>query len=160
MSVVAVVCSRDRGSCARDGVIAGRCQPPRAVTTVTALGRWLHPSLVKALSGEALPGRISPGGRFPSNGARPAAASLATRLTTTQPWSTASCHGEAKNARGDKRTARIKTANGYSLTVTGALAVAEHLLANDVPGGAYTPARLIGSDLLTRLPGSGPLQMA
>ena len=52
--------------------------------------------------------------------------------------------GEATNARGDKRTARIKTANGYSLTVTGALAVVEHLLAHDVPGGAYTPAKLIG----------------
>jgi short subunit dehydrogenase-like uncharacterized protein len=33
-------------------------------------------------------------------------------------------------------------------------------LANDVPGGAYTPAKLIGPDLLTRLPRSGPLQMA
>ena len=61
---------------------------------------------------------------------------------------------------GDKRTARIKTANGYSLTVTGALAVVEHLLANDVPGGAYTPAKLVGPDLVTRLPGSGPLQVA
>jgi short subunit dehydrogenase-like uncharacterized protein len=68
--------------------------------------------------------------------------------------------GEVANARGDKRTARIKTANGYSVTVTGALAVAEHLLANKVPGGAYTPAKLIGPDLVTRLPGSGPLQMA
>jgi short subunit dehydrogenase-like uncharacterized protein len=67
--------------------------------------------------------------------------------------------GEATNSRGDKRTARIKTANGYSLTMTGALAVAEHLLANDVPGGAYTPAKLIGPDLITRLPGSGPLQI-
>jgi short subunit dehydrogenase-like uncharacterized protein len=67
--------------------------------------------------------------------------------------------GEATNSRGDKRTARIKTANGYSLTVTGALAVAEHLLANDVPGGAYTPAKLVGPDLVTRLPGSGPLQI-
>jgi short subunit dehydrogenase-like uncharacterized protein len=67
--------------------------------------------------------------------------------------------GEATNARGDKRTARIKTANGYSLTVTGALAVVEHLLTTDVPGGAYTPARLVGPDLVTRLPGSGPLQV-
>jgi short subunit dehydrogenase-like uncharacterized protein len=67
--------------------------------------------------------------------------------------------GEATNLRGDKRTARITTANGYSLTVTGALAVAEHLLANDVPGGACTPAKLIGPDLVTRLPGSGPLQI-
>jgi short subunit dehydrogenase-like uncharacterized protein len=68
--------------------------------------------------------------------------------------------GEVTNARGDKRTARIKTANGYSLTVTGALAVVEHLLAHDVPGGAYTPAKLIGPDLVTRLPGSGPMQIA
>src|SRR5262245_50768895 len=44
--------------------------------------------------------------------------------------------GEATNARGDKRTARVKTANGYSLTVTGALAVVEHLLAHDVNGVA------------------------
>jgi short subunit dehydrogenase-like uncharacterized protein len=67
--------------------------------------------------------------------------------------------GEATNARGDQRTARIKTANGYSLTVTGALTVVEHLMANSVPGGTYTPARLIGPDLVTRLPGSGPLEM-
>ena len=67
--------------------------------------------------------------------------------------------GEVTNARGDKRTARIKTANGYSLTVTGALAVVEYLLARDVPGGTYTPATLIGPDLVTRLPGSGPMQI-
>jgi len=68
--------------------------------------------------------------------------------------------GEATNAWGDKRTARIKTANGYNLTVTGALAVVEHLLAHDVPGGAYTPAKLMGADLVTRLPGSGLMQIA
>ena len=67
--------------------------------------------------------------------------------------------GEAMDARGDKRIARIKTANGYSLTVTGALAVVEHLLTHDIPGGAYTPATLIGPDLVTRLPGSGPMQI-
>jgi short subunit dehydrogenase-like uncharacterized protein len=68
--------------------------------------------------------------------------------------------GEVTNARGDKRTARIKTANGYSLTVTGALAVVEHLLTHDMPGGTYTPATLIGPDLVTRLPGSGSMQIA
>ena len=67
--------------------------------------------------------------------------------------------GEVTNARGDKRTARIKTANGYSLTVTGALAVVEYLLAHEVPGGTCTPAKLIGPDLVTRLPGSGPIQI-
>jgi short subunit dehydrogenase-like uncharacterized protein len=68
--------------------------------------------------------------------------------------------GEVTNARGDKRTARIKTANGYSLTVTGALAVAEHLLGNSVPGGYYTPVKLMGPGLVTGLPGSGPVQIA
>jgi short subunit dehydrogenase-like uncharacterized protein len=68
--------------------------------------------------------------------------------------------GEVTNARGDKRTARIRTANGYSLTVTGALAVVEHLLAHELPGGTYTPATLIGPDLVSRLPDSGPLQIA
>ena len=68
--------------------------------------------------------------------------------------------GEATNAQGDKRTARIKTANGYSLTVTGALAVVEYLLASGMPGGAFTPAKLIGPDLVTRLPGSGPIKFS
>lgn len=65
--------------------------------------------------------------------------------------------GEARNAAGSVCTARIKTANGYSLTVTGSLAVVEHLLREAPAGGAYTPARLLGADLVTRLPGSGEL---
>ena len=68
--------------------------------------------------------------------------------------------GEVTNAGGDKRTARIKTANGYSLTVTGALAVVEHMLDKSAVGGAYTPAQLMGAEFVTRLPGSGPMQMA
>lgn len=67
--------------------------------------------------------------------------------------------GEATNARGEKKTARIRTANGYSLTITGSLAVVEHLMTARATGGAYTPARLVGADLVTRLPGSGPLQI-
>jgi short subunit dehydrogenase-like uncharacterized protein len=43
--------------------------------------------------------------------------------------------------------------------VTGALAVVEHLLIHGVTGGAYTPAKLLGPDLVTRLPGSGPMQI-
>ena len=67
--------------------------------------------------------------------------------------------GEARNARGQTVTARIRTANVYSVTVTGALAVIEHLLNHAPAGGAYTPARLVGADLVTRLPGSGPIQV-
>ncbi|MFT4102174.1 MAG: saccharopine dehydrogenase NADP-binding domain-containing protein [Burkholderiaceae bacterium] len=67
--------------------------------------------------------------------------------------------GEVRNARGQTKTARIRTDNTYSLTVTGALAVVEHLMQNEPTGGAYTPASLVGADLVTRLPGSGPLQI-
>ena len=65
--------------------------------------------------------------------------------------------GEVTNAAGQKKTARIQTANGYSLTVTGALAVTEFLLRETPAGGSYTPSRLMGADLVTTLPGSGPL---
>lgn len=65
--------------------------------------------------------------------------------------------GEATNTRGEKKTARIRTANGYSLTITGSLAVIEHLMDNQPTGGAYTPSRLVGADLVTRLPESGEL---
>lgn len=68
--------------------------------------------------------------------------------------------GEARNAAGAVRTARIKVANGYALTVTGALAVIEFLDQQRMAGGAYTPSRLCGADLVTRLPGSGPLQLS
>jgi short subunit dehydrogenase-like uncharacterized protein len=68
--------------------------------------------------------------------------------------------GEVRNAAGATRTARIKTANGYDVTVHGALAVARHLLErNSTEGGSFTPARLCGVDLVTGLPGSGELSV-
>ena len=66
---------------------------------------------------------------------------------------------EAKKARGEKKIARIRTANGYSLTIAGSLAVVEHLMKNKLAGGAYTPSKLVGADLVTHLPESGPLQI-
>jgi short subunit dehydrogenase-like uncharacterized protein len=70
--------------------------------------------------------------------------------------------GEARNARGEVVTARIRTANGYSLTVTGALAVVAQVLerAGSLEAGAYTPSRLAGSDLVTRLPGTGAVTLS
>lgn len=65
--------------------------------------------------------------------------------------------GEAVNARGERRTARVQTANGYSLTVPGALAVTEHLLRHDAPGGYATPSRLMGHALVSRIQGGGPI---
>jgi short subunit dehydrogenase-like uncharacterized protein len=68
--------------------------------------------------------------------------------------------GEARNAEDKKIVARVKTANGYSLTVTGSLAVASFILMEkNVAGGAYTPSRLMGSDLVERLDGCGKIQV-
>ena len=65
--------------------------------------------------------------------------------------------GEARNTRGEIKTARIQTENAYSLTVNGSLTVVNYLLKNTVKGGTYTPAKLMGYKLVTELPGSGPL---
>ncbi len=62
--------------------------------------------------------------------------------------------GEAKNAKGERKIVRIKTANGYALTVSGSLAVVEFLLKNKVKAGYTTPAQLMGSDFISKLPGS------
>lgn len=67
--------------------------------------------------------------------------------------------GEATNANGEKKVARIRTANGYSLTVTGSLAVVEHILSKKPNGGAYTPSALVGAELITTLPESGSMQI-
>jgi hypothetical protein len=52
---------------------------------------------------------------------------------------------EVRNAAGEKRTARLETANGYWLTVNGTLMAVEFLLKNALPGGYYTPSMLMGS---------------
>jgi len=63
--------------------------------------------------------------------------------------------GEARNAEGVVKTVRIKTANGYSLTVDGALTIAVWIMNNPVEGGSFTPAMLLGAELVEKLPGSG-----
>lgn len=63
--------------------------------------------------------------------------------------------GEAQNTHGQTKTVRIQTDNTYSLTINGSLIVIRYLLNNKVQGGSYTPAKLMGSDLVTKIPGSG-----
>ena len=67
--------------------------------------------------------------------------------------------GEAVNARDERKTARIRTANGYSLTITGSLTVVEYLMTHQPAGGAYTPEKLVGADLVSQLPESGSLRI-
>jgi short subunit dehydrogenase-like uncharacterized protein len=63
--------------------------------------------------------------------------------------------GEARNGAGSVRRGRLRTGNGYDVTVHGALGVVEKLLSQPHPPGAYTPAQLMGQGYITTLPGSG-----
>jgi short subunit dehydrogenase-like uncharacterized protein len=69
--------------------------------------------------------------------------------------------GEVRDGSGVTRTARIRTANGYDVTIHGALAVVRHVIGSNtlVPGNT-TPSLLCGADLIERLPGSGPLVLS
>jgi short subunit dehydrogenase-like uncharacterized protein len=61
--------------------------------------------------------------------------------------------GEARNNRGDVRTAHLTTSNGYRLTVDGVLMAVRALLADAPAGGYFTPAQLLGTRCVERLPG-------
>lgn len=67
--------------------------------------------------------------------------------------------GEAVNAAGETRVARIRTANGYTVTMYGSIEVVKYLLENGVEGGAYTPSKLAGKDLVKQVPGTGELSI-
>lgn len=67
--------------------------------------------------------------------------------------------GEVVNDAGVCKTGFLQTANGYDVTVQGALAVAEYLLSNTPAGGYYTPAHLLGPGLIETLPGSSPIRI-
>ena len=68
--------------------------------------------------------------------------------------------GEARNAAGAVKTARLETANGYEVTVHGVLLAVRHLLAYDGPGGYFTPAQLLGARCVEQLPGSGKISIS
>jgi short subunit dehydrogenase-like uncharacterized protein len=68
--------------------------------------------------------------------------------------------GEARNAKGTIRTARLRTANGYTVTVEASLGIVEHLLKNGAPAGYHTPSQIVGADFVGRLHGSTPITLA
>ena len=62
--------------------------------------------------------------------------------------------GEATDAEGRVLRRRLRTPNGYELTVTAALGIVQRLLDGERPaGGFYTPSRLMGADYVLGLPG-------
>lgn len=67
--------------------------------------------------------------------------------------------GEARNAAGEVRTARLTTSNAYRLTVDGVLMAVRTLLAQAPAGGYYTPSQLMGPRCVERLPGSSAIRI-
>jgi short subunit dehydrogenase-like uncharacterized protein len=68
--------------------------------------------------------------------------------------------GEARAPDGRVRTARVRTANGYTVTAYAPLGVITRLLAGGAAPGVATPARLLGARYVETLPGSGPLTVS
>ncbi len=67
--------------------------------------------------------------------------------------------GEAKDAAGRIVVARLRVPNGYTVTMDAAVAIARRLLESEAPAGFTTPARLMGSDFVTRLPGATQISL-
>ncbi|MBY5920869.1 saccharopine dehydrogenase family protein [Ferrimonas balearica] len=67
--------------------------------------------------------------------------------------------GRAENASGEALVARVKVANGYEVTVEGALAMVERVL-SEKPCGFLTPSQLAGWQLVEQLPGSGTITLS
>jgi len=63
--------------------------------------------------------------------------------------------GEVRNATGQEAKLALVTPNGYDLTVTASLGIAEHLLQRlgRLGGGYFTPSLLMGADYVLTLPG-------
>jgi short subunit dehydrogenase-like uncharacterized protein len=67
--------------------------------------------------------------------------------------------GEATNASGARKTARVRTANGYQLTVYSALGIVHDCLEISPQAGFRTPSQLVGPDYVSTLPGSTAIRV-
>lgn len=68
--------------------------------------------------------------------------------------------GEVRNAAGVVKTAQLETANGYDVTVHGALLAVRHLMDYQGPGGYFTPSKLLGERCVEQLPGSTTIHIS
>jgi short subunit dehydrogenase-like uncharacterized protein len=61
--------------------------------------------------------------------------------------------GEVVHPSGKSQMLQLRTPNGYDLTVSAALGIAQHVLAAAPAGGYYTPSQLMGAEYVLGLPG-------
>jgi short subunit dehydrogenase-like uncharacterized protein len=67
--------------------------------------------------------------------------------------------GEVVNSTGNSVQAYLSTANGYDVTVMGALGIVRKLLEKKSKPGVYTPSQLMGPYYISNLPGSSPVTL-
>ncbi len=115
---------------------------PRLVRRLRRLN-WIRPFLGLGFVQRGMKRRIEATVRGPDSEQREAAPSYV--------W------GEARNTADERRTARLITANGYTLTVHSSIATVRRLLESPDHAGFFTPSTLLGSDFVSRLPGSSPI---
>lgn len=61
--------------------------------------------------------------------------------------------GQVTNGKGDSIEGRFTTANGYDLTASGIIEASQYLLGDHQQSGYFTPSRLIGKELVEKMPG-------
>tara|TARA_B100001123_G_C15239799_1_gene998652 strand:+ start:268 stop:1317 length:1050 start_codon:yes stop_codon:yes gene_type:complete len=61
--------------------------------------------------------------------------------------------GEVRNENGDAIQGRFTTANGYDLTASGTIEASQYLLGDHRQSGYFTPSKLIGKELVEKMPG-------
>jgi short subunit dehydrogenase-like uncharacterized protein len=115
------------------------CVPQATIKRLRRL-RWLAPLLGTPPAQALLKRGIEKKVRGPSESTR--------EKTGCVVW------GEASAASGQTLRRRMRTPNGYALTVSASLGIVEHLL-REAPatGGYYTPSQLLGADYVLSLPG-------
>jgi len=67
--------------------------------------------------------------------------------------------GEVVSNAGEKKVARLRTANGYVVTIHAALRILETVLKREHEYGYTTPAKLMGADFIESLPGSSAIRV-
>jgi short subunit dehydrogenase-like uncharacterized protein len=119
----------------------------RAPLVVAVAGRaldWARPLLASAPA-QSLLRTLADRSRGPSESER--------RSGSARFW------GEVRNPAGERRTARLETANGYRLTVDGTLMAARYLLEHAPEAGYTTPSQLMGARCVEKLPGSSAIRV-
>jgi short subunit dehydrogenase-like uncharacterized protein len=117
---------------------------PRAEAIASRALNWVRPLLASA-----------PGQRLLTRLANRASGPSEEQLRTgrSRLWA------EVRNAAGERRTAKLETANGYRLTADGTIMAVQYLLRNAPSGGYYTPSMLLGPRCVEQLPGSTSIRV-